>query len=209
MTLYFWNDGSPTKAKVTGGGNKQRLKLPSGVVLTGKVEPDPYHDLYQYTEVGPVPNEYQQPGSVSYDNDGYTITATRTVVDQPLDRVKDRLKRKVKAIRDNVVNAGIEFQAASGDPVYVVQTDADSRRELTGAVVAANEDNLTVQAWRMADNEVVVMDIADFKAMALEVRNHVNACFERQAALEAEIDAADDVGTAVAIDLDAGWPETS
>lgn len=207
MTLYFWNDGNPKKAKITGGGNKQRLTLPSGVVLTGKIEPDPYHDLYQYVEEGPRPNEYQRAGSVSYDNDGYTITATRTVVDQPLDQIKDRVKRKVKTIRDGIINGGIEFQAASGDPVYTVQTDADSRRELTGAVVAANEDNLTVQAWRMADNEVVVMDIADFKAMALAVRNHVNACYERQAALEADIDAAESAEAVTFIDLNTGWPE--
>ena len=162
--------------------------------------------MYNYVETGPTPGEYERAGSISYNADGDTITGARSVIDMPLDQAQSIAKQKVKAKRDAVMNGGIEFRVASGDPVYIVQTDGDSRRELTGAVVAANEGSLTVQGWRMADNEMVVMDIADFKAMALSVRNHVNACYERQAALEAEIDNAADVDAIRTIDIDAGWP---
>jgi len=206
MALYHWNNGSPRKAKVSGSGNRQKYTLPDGVVMTGKITANADLDLYNYVETGPGQGEYQQAAGISYSVDGDTITGTRTVSDIPLEQAQSTAKRKVKSKRDAVMNGGVEFQAASGDPVYVVQTDGDSRRELTGAVVAANEDSLTVQGWRMADNEMVVMDIADFKAMALAVRNHVNACYERQAALEAEIDNAADVDGIRAIDIDAGWP---
>jgi len=206
MALYHWNNGSPRKAKVSGSGNRQKYTLPDGVVMTGKITADADLDLYNYVETGPTPGEYECAGSISYNADGDTITGARSVIDLPLDQAQSIAKQKVKAKRDAVMNGDVEFQAASGDPVYVVQTDGDSRRELTGAVVAANEDSLTVQGWRMADNEMVVMDIADFKAMALAVRNHVNACYERQASLEAEIDNAVDVDAIRTIDIEAGWP---
>jgi hypothetical protein len=225
--FYHWNDGAPRKAKVTGSGNRQKLVLDDGVVVTGKINADPDFDLYKYEETGPRPAEYEREGPMTYSLDGDTITAARSVVDMPLDQAKQRHKQKVKQQRDTAASGGLAWDKVEsvetdpGDPnaeppvpptfedvatTYFVQTDGDSRRELTGAVLAINEGSLTEQAWRMADNTVAVLPAADFKAMALEVRAHVNAAYLRQAELEAMIDAAADVAALREIDVAAGWP---
>ena len=225
--LYFWNNGSPRKARVSGSGNRQRLVNADGSISMGNIQPDPDSDLFAYEEAGDRPGEFQREAGFSYANDGWKITATRQVADIPLDQSKQRHKQKIKQHRDAAMNGGmawawtVEVETDPGDPsatppvaptvvsettTYLVQTDADSRREMTGAVVAIDQAALAEQAWRMADNSLVVLTSEQFIAMALAVRGHINAAYLRQAVLEATLDAASDVDAVRAIDVTTGWP---
>ena len=75
--LYFWNNGSPRKARVSGSGNRQRLVNADGSISMGNIQPDPDSDLFAYEEAGDRPGEYQREAGFSYANDGWKITATR------------------------------------------------------------------------------------------------------------------------------------
>lgn len=198
--LAFWNDGKPRKVR-----SNSQVKLPNGdIVLNAK--PDPDNDLYEYVDVGPMPDrKYEVAGPVTYDNDGWTITATRSVMDRNLDQVKAERFRDIKMQRDTVVNAGIEW-TPDDVTTYIVQTDSDSRQEITGAVVAINEDAIPEQAWRMLDNQIVVLPSTDFKRMGVAVRDHVNACYLNQAMLEAVVNAGSDIEAVKSVDVTEGWP---
>lgn len=186
MKLCFWNDGSPRVVRP-----KQKVTLDNGdIMIIGKT-PSPDLDLFEFEEVGPTPTKYQTVGQTSYDNDGWKVTATRSVVDKPDEVLADIRKTEIKVKRDSVINAGIEWNG------YVVQTDPDSRREMVGAVSAMSvDDTITAQPWRMQGNTLAVLDKADFLAMSIVVRNHVNACYLRQAELEADN----------TLDIQTGWP---
>ncbi len=136
------------------------------------------------------------------------ITRTHTVTHDPdyLDKQKANRNRQIKNHRDSIRDAGIEWSPDDGVTSYVVQTDGDSRRELTGAIVGLNESGATEQAWRMQDNMLVVLSAEVFKAMALAVSVHVNACYVHQAVLENTISTTTDIAELNAIDVETGWP---
>jgi hypothetical protein len=52
----------------------------------------------------------------------------------------------------------------------------------------------------------VTLDAAAITAVAMAVRAHVQACFDREAALKTEIEAAKMADGIVALDLNTGWP---
>lgn len=187
----FWNNGAYRVVRV---GSLDRV---TGRFI-GK-NPDPSIDLYDYEEVKPTLSEYEilGPKVVAFVNG--VIRVTYDSQSMAVEAVKASEIRKVKSRRDQVINAGIYWLAADGN-TYIVQTDADSRRELIGAVVGLNETSGLTQIWRMKDNVLVSLPSADFKAMAIAVRDHVNACYVRQAELEAA------VAGGIPYDISAGWP---
>ena len=202
----YWNAGSPLIAHVKGSGNKAKLTLPDGTVRMGNIKSDPDIDLYEFVETGPRPDKYQNKGTVTLDNDGWTITATQTVQYKPIEQVQDTVKSDIKNKRNAVASGRIEWSPDAGVNTYIVQTDVASQVSLTGAVMHTDKNGNPNQAWRMADNEVVTLTKAQFDAMAGAVGDHVAACYSRQATLEGLIDGAGDVAAALAIDIEAGWP---
>lgn len=195
--LCFWNNGAPRIIK-----NTSRVELPNGDTRMN-AKPDPDLDLFDYVETGAMPGQYEHAGPVTYANDGWTVTCTRSVVPWDAARIRDDMKRKVKIQRDMVRDAGIEWSPDGGVTAYVVQTDSDSRREMTGAVVSINEAGLPDMSWRMMDNSLAAIPAADFKTMALAVSAHVQACYVQQANIEAALDAAADPTIE---DITLGWP---
>lgn len=80
-------------------------------------------------------------------------------------------------------------------------TDRDSQALVTGAALAAVIDpNYTCQ-WKTAEG-FVDMSAQQIIALASAMRAHVQACFDREAALLAAVDA----GTYSGEQLDQGWP---
>jgi hypothetical protein len=69
-----------------------------------------------------------------------------------------------------------------------VATDAVSQTKYIGAVVGAQVDPNAVINWKMAGGTFVTLDAQAIMAMA--VRAHVQACFDREAELKAEIEVA-------------------
>lgn len=111
---------------------------------------------------------------------------------------------QVKARRDAAIDGG------ATTPSGVVDSDALSRSNISGAVLAA----VIAQAagapfsmdWTLKDNSVVTLDAADMIAVGLAVMSHVNSAHAVARVLRATIEAATDVGTLLQIDITAGWP---
>lgn len=87
----------------------------------------------------------------------------------------------------------------------MLATDAASQAKLTAAVVACVLDNAYSVRWKLADGSFTLLDHASLIAAAQGVRAHVQACFDREATLAAEIAAALDDATLTAIDIESGW----
>lgn len=90
--LAFWNGGNPRVVR-----NLNRVQMPNGDVAFN-AKPDPDNDLFLYVEAGPTPNRRigERAGAVSYTNDGWTITATRTVETDPnFDLMAMKLAQKI------------------------------------------------------------------------------------------------------------------
>ena len=73
------------------------------------------------------------------------------------------------------------------------------------AVAGAQIDPNTVINWKMADGTFVSLDAQAFTAVAMAVRAHVQACFDKEAVLKAAIEAAITAEEIAAADLNTGW----
>jgi hypothetical protein len=87
-----------------------------------------------------------------------------------------------------------------------VATDAVSQTKYIGAVVGAQIDPDAVINWKMADGAFVPLDAQAITAVAMAVRAHVQACFDNEADLKAQIEATSTAEKIAAVDLNIGWP---
>lgn len=95
----------------------------------------------------------------------------------------------LKAKRDEAMCAGIEVNGVH------VQTDDLSQQRLTAAALAAQIDPTSTVRWKTASGAFVVLSAEQITAVAMAVRAHVQACFDREAELSALIRTADEPGT--------------
>ncbi|MFN4140226.1 DUF4376 domain-containing protein [Aestuariivirga sp.] len=89
---------------------------------------------------------------------------------------------------------------------FTLATDAVSQTKYIGAVVGAQLDPGAVVNWKMADGTFVPLDAQAITAVAMAVRAHVQACFDREAELRAQIAATITVEEIEALELNIGWP---
>jgi hypothetical protein len=75
-----------------------------------------------------------------------------------------------------------------------------------GAVVGAQIDPNAVINWKMADGTFVTLDAQAITAVAMAVRAHVQACFDNEAQLKAQIEAAATPDEISAVDIGTDWP---
>ncbi len=122
----------------------------------------------------------------------FTLTI-RTAEDLEAERLAARL-RLLRRRRDLAIAAGT---VRDGIPV---QTDDLSQSRITGAALAATLDPEATVRWKMADGQFVTLDAPAIIALAQTVRAHVQACFDHEADLRAQIEAGE------APDIEAGWP---
>lgn len=113
-----------------------------------------------------------------------------TLIDPPEDH-----RAAVAAERYRRETAGI---VVGGVPI---DTSRDSQALITGAALAATLDSAYICRWK-AGSGFVELNAQQIIEMATAVRAHVQACFDREAELLAEIDA----GTYAEAMLDIGWP---
>ncbi len=100
---------------------------------------------------------------------------------------------QLKSARDAAIARGIEVNGLR------VQTDDLSQSRLTAAALAAQLDPGATVRWKLAGGEFVDLAAAQIIALALAVRTHVQACFDREAELAEAIRAADDPGAVTII----------
>ena len=105
--------------------------------------------------------------------------------------------------------AGLRWERETGGTTFngmPVATDAVSQTKYIGAVVGAQIDPNAVINWKMADGTFVTLDAQAITAVAMAVRAHVQACFDREAELKARIETAATPDEISAVDIGAGWP---
>jgi hypothetical protein len=87
-----------------------------------------------------------------------------------------------------------------------IATDENAQAKIVGAVLAAMRDANYSAQWKMPDGRFSTFSHDQIIAAGDAVRAHVQACFDREASLAAQIVAAADAAAIAAIDLNAGWP---
>lgn len=88
----------------------------------------------------------------------------------------------------------------------VVATDRQSQSMITGAVSKAQRDPNFVTRWKGADGNFTTVDASTILMIGDAVSDHIAACFDREASLLADLEAAEDAAALEAIDITAGWP---
>lgn len=117
------------------------------------------------------------------------------LIDRPVDTSPERYARDIAARRYQAETAGITVNGMA------LPTDRDSQALVTGAALAAVIDpNYTCQ-WKTTGG-FVNLAAQQIIALASAMRAHVQACFDREAAL---IDALN-AGTYTDDQLNQGWP---
>lgn len=110
------------------------------------------------------------------------------------------IKAQVAALRYEHEIAGTTL---AGMPV---PTDRESQGLVTGAALAATLDANYAVNWKTTAG-FVALSAAQVIGLATAMRSHVQACFDREAALVGTLDALDTVADLQAVDITAGWPE--
>lgn len=107
---------------------------------------------------------------------------------------KQAASDKIKARRNQAMSGGITVAGVT------VHTDDLSQNRITGAALAATMDPATTVKWKTPNGSFVMLDAAAIITIAQAIRAHVQACFDREADLQAALAAGEPY------DLDDGWP---
>jgi hypothetical protein len=181
-----------------------RLDVPgvgvSDFDAAGQVIPDsaaPTHMLVErWADTAPSPEHTIATESVSFDGTKVLVTRTWNAPPAPTPaQLYDYLKNKRTAVEEG----GCPFAGT------VIATDPESQSKVSAAYFRAmNDVNFQIAAWKIAPGQFVSLDNATLRAMGDAVGNHVQACFNKEAELSAQI-AAGTVTTYTQIDT-AEWP---
>ena len=117
----------------------------------------------------------------------------------PVETLRATMMSRVERLRDAAIHDGCET------PSGRVDSDDASIRNILGSVQTASLAKMAGQLfsidWRMADNEIVILDADEMIAMGVAVMAHVKGCYERSWTLKAAIEACQDEVSLVALDL--------
>lgn len=130
---------------------------------------------------------------------GFSISSTADgqpiLVSYPIDTSHERYARDIAARRYQAEAAGITVNGMA------LSTDRDSQALLTSAALAAVIDPAYKCQWKTVGG-FVDLDAQQIVSLASAMRAHVQACFDREAALLDALEA----GTYTDDLLDQGWP---
>jgi hypothetical protein len=123
----------------------------------------------------------------------------------PLATLKARAWERVKAKREQLENG-----TAPTPLGHRVQIDEASKAKIMGllnmARLAEEASVAFSEEFTMADNNVVTINNADVRKLALAAGRYVSNVYARARELRASINATETADDLSAIDLDAGWP---
>ena len=116
---------------------------------------------------------------------------------EALEAVRKDGYRRIKRARDQHIASGISVGGVH------VHTDDTSQQRLTGAALAATIDPEATINWKMADGQFATLSGTQIIGIAQAVREHVQAAFDTEAMLRAQINAAETIEEIDAV----GWPD--
>jgi hypothetical protein len=143
-----------------------------------------------------VLREYGETAFEGIENDKWVIRTALPTFEQ----FKERKLEKLAELRWQKETSGTTF---AGMPLA---TDAVSQTKYIGAVVGAQMDPQGTMKWKTGNGQFVTLDAAQIVNVAMAVRAHVQACFDREAELKTAIEATTTKEELDAIDINAGWP---
>ena len=121
---------------------------------------------------------------------GQAVTAEAKIAAERNVR-RDEIRQK----RDRALKAGVTVHGMK------IHTDDVSQQRIYGAAIAVMRNPSLVLKWKTAARTFVPLNAEAVLAVADAVRAHVQACYDREEALLAQLDAGEPA------DLDSGWPE--
>lgn len=127
------------------------------------------------------------------------VVAREAEIAAAVARTKPKAKAELAAIRYAKETGGA---TVNGSPVA---TDRETQAKLIAVRIKAKENPAYTVNWKTPAG-FVSFDAPTIIAIADGVADHIQACFDREAALTASIDAAADQAALDAIDLTVGWP---
>jgi hypothetical protein len=129
--------------------------------------------------------------------------AGNTIADPPTASLEELKRARRAALAER------RWRAETGGAVVdgmSLPTNEKMQAKLTAAIVACVLDDSYSVDWRLSDGSFVAFDRATLVAVAKGVRAHVQACFDREADLAAQIGEAADASALSTIDIESGWP---
>jgi hypothetical protein len=170
---------------------KGTVGFPSASLATD----DDYRAIGYWPHVGTKPagtaTQHVTGPTFTPDAEDETIVKAWVVTDFTLAERKAALKAAVTSRRWEVETGGIVLSGAA------IATDPGTQAKLSGALQLVQGDDTRILDWK-AESGWIQIDADTVTAIARAVGLHVQACFSREKALHAAIDAAED-GAALAL----------
>lgn len=169
-------------------------------------QPLPAHklrpDLLPVVDVAAAKDEGQEYGDTIYVIEADRVVRTQSLTAIPIGEARTRKLAELAELR------WLKTQTMVYDGVETPASNAISA--LTGAVVAIQtRDPPPTVEWKLGPGEWRTYDLAQLIALGSAMRDHIQACFSREAVLDAQIQAATTSREVMAIDLTTGWPATT
>ncbi|RKJ80521.1 MULTISPECIES: DUF4376 domain-containing protein [unclassified Pyramidobacter] len=142
-------------------------------------------ERHEIKELGPVPAEWTavppEDGEAVWDGTKWSV---------PFDVLKERKKREITAARNAAIAAGTTWRT------HAVDADEDAQRAVSAQIVksmAYQQMGRPVPdtPWRLRDGSYVTLSDADVWDLSQTIEAHVSGCYAREAALAAQIEAAE------------------
>jgi len=152
----------------------------------------------------PALGEFERYGAeaLTVDPERRVVVVVREVVPWSAEEIAEHEAQRREEMAQQIAARRWQAEVAGIDVGGILMaTDRDSQALITGAALAAMRDPAYVCRWKTAGG-FVELNAEQLTAVADTVRAHVQACFDREAALLAELDA----GTLTAGMIDTGWP---
>jgi hypothetical protein len=142
--------------------------------------------------------ESRNPPIITFD--GERVTVTHQIIPKSLEAIKTETAEMLAAIRYEKETAGITVNG-----IHLL-TDDRSKSLLVGKALKASIDPATTCNWKTPAGWVT-LNAEQLISLATTLDAYVQACFDREGEIAAQIDAATTVAEIEAIDLNAGWPD--
>ena len=122
-----------------------------------------------------------------------------------LENLKEHLKSKLAARRWTAETSGITIDN------LVYATDRESQIKYTAIAVAISQADPQTWSvnWKTSDGQFVSLNSEQMMYRTNIVMGYVQGCFNREYAIQSEIEACSTVEELLLVDIDGGWPEVT
>lgn len=144
-----------------------------------------------------VPCDYNIEGFIYNRGDG---TFSPPIVPRNFEEVK---QEKIRDLEQKMVE---EESNGTTYNSYRFATDKDSQIKYLGILVSSMMDPTFTTQFKTMDNEYVTLTNTDVVGLSMQVKSHIQACYDNDASILEQINAATTVEEIDAIDVSVGWP---